>query len=44
VSNDLDGAMPRGNEAISAIIDSARNEAAVSTIINPARNDDADAE
>jgi hypothetical protein len=43
VSNHLDGAMPRGNEAISAIIDSARNEA-VSTIINSARNNDADAE
>jgi hypothetical protein len=42
VSNYLDGAMPRGNKALSAIIDSARNEAV--TVINSARNDDADAE
>jgi len=32
-----------GNEAVSAIIDSAGNET-VRTIINSARNDDADAE
>jgi hypothetical protein len=43
VFDDLDGAMLGGNEAVSAIIDSAGNET-VRTIINSARNDDADTE
>jgi hypothetical protein len=43
VSDHLDGAMLRTNEAVGTIIDSAGNET-VRTIINSARNYDADAE
>jgi len=43
VSDHLDGAVLRRDEAISAVVDSAGSET-VSTTINPTWHDDADAE